>query len=61
MDVFVMRFITYFEQDINQQKDFLNPFQRSVAFHIETSHLIWNANQITGFFKKYHTGLKSIT
>ena len=27
----------------------LNPFQPGVAFHIETSHLIYNANQVTGF------------
>ena len=28
----------------------LNPFQPSVTFHIETSHLICNANQIFGFY-----------
>ena len=35
-----------------------NPFQPSVAFHIKTSHLIFNANQMTGFFMKWNTGLK---
>ena len=32
-----------------------DPFQFSVAFHIETSHLIWTANQITGFYMKCNT------
>ena len=43
----------------------INPFQPSVAFHIETSHWIcnanhWicNANQMTGFYMKCSTGLK---
>ena len=27
----------------------INPFQRSVEFHIETSHLFCSAKQITGF------------
>ena len=36
----------------------INPFQPSVAFHIETSHLISSANQITGFSMKYNTGQK---
>ena len=35
-----------------------NPFQPSVAFHIETSHLICCANQMTGFYMKRNTGLK---
>ena len=36
----------------------VNPFQPSVAFHIETSHLICNANQMTGFYIECNTGLK---
>ena len=28
-----------------------NPFQSSVAFRRETSHLIYIANQMTGFYK----------
>ena len=32
-------------------------FQPSVGFSIETSHL---ANQITDFYKKCNTGLKSV-
>ena len=32
----------------------------SVAFHIETSHLICIANQMTGFYMKCNTGLKSV-
>ena len=34
------------------------PFHFSIAFHIETSHLICKANQMTGFYMKYKTGLK---
>ena len=36
----------------------LNPFQLSVALNIETSHLIWKAEQMTGFYMKCNTGLK---
>ena len=36
----------------------LNPFQPSVAFHIETRHLICSVNQITGFCMQQNTGLK---
>ena len=35
-------------------------FQPSVAFHIETRHLICSANQITGFYMKCNTGLKGV-
>ena len=35
-----------------------NPIQPSVAFHIETSHLICGVNQTTGFHLKCNTGLK---
>ena len=48
---------------------FLNPFcvyisiysmfyvlQLSIAFHKETSHLIWRADQMTGFYIKYTLG-----
>ena len=34
------------------------PFQPSVAFHIETRHLICTANQMTGFYMKCNTGLE---
>ena len=36
----------------------VNPSQPGVAFHIETSHLICTANQVTGFYMEYNTGLK---
>ena len=38
----------------------INPFQPSVAFHIETSHLFCktNAKQMSGFYVKRNTGLK---
>ena len=35
-----------------------NPFQPSVAFHIETRNLFCRANQMTGFYMKHNTGLK---
>ena len=38
----------------------LNPFQTSVAFHIETSHLFSRAEQMTGFYMKHNTGFKWI-
>ena len=38
--------------------DFFDPFQPSVAFHIETSHLTCIANEMTGFYMKCKTGLK---
>ena len=36
----------------------IKPFQPSVAFHIETSHLICSENQMTGFCIKCSTWLK---
>ena len=36
----------------------LNPYQPSVAFHIETSYLICIANQMAGFNMKCNTELK---
>ena len=39
----------------------MNPFQPCVALHIETNHLIWTANQMTGFYMKGNTGLKLVT
>ena len=35
-----------------------NRIQPSVGFHMETSHLIFTANQITGFHMECNTGLK---
>ena len=35
-----------------------NPFQTSVAFHMETSRLTCIANQMTGFYMKCITELK---
>ena len=39
----------------------LNPFQPSVEFLEETSHLVWNAYQMTGFYMKSNTGMKWLT
>ena len=36
----------------------VNLFQPTVAFHIETSNLIYTVNQMTGFYMKCNTGLK---
>ena len=38
----------------------VNSFQSSVAFHTETSHLISNANQITGFYMRSNTEMNRI-
>ena len=43
--------------DTNLCKD-LKLFKAIVAFYTETSHLIQRANQMTGFYIKYNTGLK---
>ena len=37
------------------------PVHASIAFHIETSHLICTANHMTGFYLKCNTGLKWVT
>ena len=37
---------------------FFNPFQFTVVFHIETSHLTCKANQMVGFFMKCSVELK---
>ena len=44
----------------NNVGNILNPFQPSVAFLIETSHLICFANQMTGFKMKCNTGKKQV-
>ena len=46
------------EQFIFYFFEILNPFQPSIAFHIETSHFISTTNQITGFFNKCNNVLK---
>ena len=48
--------ITYFFLVINVKA--FNPFQSSDGFHIETSHLICIANQVTGFYMKCSPELK---
>ena len=37
---------------------YFNPSQPSVAFHIETNHLIYIANQMTGLYMKCNSGLQ---
>ena len=36
----------------------INPFQPSVAYHIETKPSFWTAKQMTGFYVKCNTALK---
>ena len=38
--------------------DQINPFQPGIVFHKETSHLILNKNEITGFYLKCNKWLK---
>ena len=38
----------------------INPFQSSVVFHVETSHLFCRAKQMTGFYMKRNTGLECV-
>ena len=38
-----------------------NPCHPSVAFQIETSHLVCNVNQMPGFYMKCNAGLKWVT
>ena len=38
----------------------IDQFQLSVAFHIETNHLLYWAKQMTGFYIKFRTPLKWI-
>ena len=35
----------------------LNPFQPSIAFHVETSHIFYSANEITNSYVKCNTGV----
>ena len=37
----------------------LNRFEPSVTFHIKTCYLIWTANQMSSFYMKCNTGLKT--
>ena len=39
-------------------RKYFNPSQSSVAFHTETSHLIYTANKMTGFYIKCNSGLR---
>ena len=47
--------LNFLEEFISGQ---INLFQSTVVFHIETSHLICTANQVTSFSIKCSTGLK---
>ena len=47
----------HWARDLSRSVD---PFWPSVVFYIETSHLNYSANQMTGFYMKYNTALKYI-
>ena len=38
----------------------INPFQPSATFHIETSNLFCSSKQMTGFYMKRNTGLTRV-
>ena len=40
-----------------ENSDVFNPFQPSVAFHIETSHWFYFAREMTGSYMKFNTML----
>ena len=46
------------QRRIQNPSEIVNPFQPSAKFHIETSHLTYTANQMTGFYVECNTGLK---
>ena len=48
------KFMIQFAFLLNISRLILNPVQPRVAFHIETSHLICTANQMTGFYEIQH-------
>ena len=50
----------YKGEETSLTQSYFNPFQRSVAFLVETSHLICCVNQMTSFNMKLYTGLKRV-
>ena len=42
----------------HDRKKYFNPSQPSVAFHIETSRLVYTANQMAGFYMKCNKRMK---
>ena len=51
------RYLTLFATRLKIYPTF-NPFQLSVAFYIETSHLLCSAKQMNGFYIEHNTRLK---
>ena len=47
-----------FKHNLNVGSFDINPFQSSVAFHIETSYLFCSSKKIDGFYMKRNTMLK---
>ena len=50
--------IFYLNRLYFKQNQVINPFQPSVTFHVETRHLIFSANLMTGFYIECNTELK---
>ena len=42
--------------EIKRNIDSINPFQHSIAFHIETIHLFYFAKQMTAFYMERKLG-----
>ena len=56
--IYLLEFRKCAIQCVGKEETELNPFQSSVAFDIEISHLICTANQMTGLYMKGHARLK---
>ena len=54
------KWLCYVSDRFSERYFFINLFQPSVAFHIEISHLLCKAKQMTGFYMERNTGLKSL-
>ena len=57
--MFLLRLFQY-DHFVDTRRYMVNSFQLSVAFHIATSHLIYTANQMTGFYMKCNTAKVSL-
>ena len=53
--------INCFGEMADRRQQCINSFQPSDAFHIETSHLICNANQMTGFYMECNNGRNGLS
>ena len=56
----ILIMINYFGETADRRRQCIKPFQPNVAFHIDTSHLICNANKMTGFYKECNNERKCV-